>query len=92
MKQEQAEVIALQAVAFIGADERALNGLMAQSGAGIDDLRNQINDPAFLAGVLDFLLSDESALLAFCGDVKLAPEFVVSARRALPGGENLWDG
>ncbi|WP_135077298.1 DUF3572 domain-containing protein [Terasakiella sp. SH-1] len=92
MKQEQAEVIALQAITFIGSDERALHGLLAQSGAGVDDLKEQISDPAFLAGILDFLLSDEGALLAFCDQADLQPELVIKARRALPGGEQLWDG
>ncbi len=92
MKQEQAETVALQAIAFIGADERAINALMAQSGIGVDDLREQITNPEFLAGILDFLLNDEGALLAFCEASDLAPEFVVKARRHLPGGENLWDG
>lgn len=92
MKQEQAETIALQAITFIGQDERALNSLMAQSGVGLDDLRDNLQDPAFLAGILDFLLNDEEALLAFCNEVDLTPELFLHARRALPGGEALWDG
>ncbi len=92
MKQEQAEIIALQGITYIGAHDYCLNALMAQSGMGVDDLKEQIGDPAFLAGILDFLLSDEGSLLDFCEEIKLAPEDVIRARRALPGGENLWDG
>ncbi|WP_419797031.1 MAG: DUF3572 domain-containing protein [Terasakiella sp.] len=92
MKQEQAETIALQAIAFIGQEERALNGLLAQTGMGLDDLRENMQDPAFLGGILDFLLSDESALLAFCEAIEITPEFLIRARCSLPGGENLWDG
>ncbi|SCA55337.1 conserved hypothetical protein [Candidatus Terasakiella magnetica] len=92
MKQEQAEVIALQAITFISSEERALHGFLAQSGAGIDDLQSNLTDPAFLAGILDFLLSDESALLVFCEQAEIEPQLIVSARRALPGAENLWDG
>ena len=92
MKQEQAEVLALQAITFIGAEEKALNGFLAQTGSGIDELRDQIADTAFLAGILDFMLSDESLLLAFCDQENIRPEFVIQARRAMPGGENLWDG
>jgi len=92
LQQEQAETIALQAIAFIGQEERALNGLLAQTGMGLDDLRENMQDPAFLGGILDFLLSDESALLAFCEAIEIAPEFLIRARRCLPGGENLWDG
>lgn len=92
MKQEQAETIALQAITFIGQEERALNGLFAQTGMGLDDLRKNIQDPAFLGGILDFILSDESALLAFCDEIQIAPELILRARRSLPGGDNLWDG
>ncbi|MDV7340547.1 DUF3572 domain-containing protein [Terasakiella sp. A23] len=92
MKSEQAEIIAIQAITFIGAHEQSLNALMAQSGMGLDDLKENMTDPSFLAGVLDFLLGDEGGLLAFCDHIGLPPEIVIQARRALPGGENLWDG
>jgi len=92
MKQEQAEVIALQALTYIGTQEDAINGLLAQSGAGPDDLREQISNPTFLGGILDFMLSDEPFLLVFCSEHNIAPETIVHARRALPGGDNLWDG
>jgi hypothetical protein len=92
MKYEQAEILALQAVTFISAHENALNGLLAQSGAGLDDLREQLTNPSFLAGILDFMLSDEPLLLSFCEEQNIAPTLIVQARRALPGSENLWDG
>ncbi len=92
MTPEQAEVLALQAITFISTEERALNGFLAQTGAGLDEVKHLIQDRNFLAGILDFMLSDESLLLAFCDHEDLRPEMVVSARRALPGGENLWDG
>ncbi|NVJ90780.1 MAG: DUF3572 domain-containing protein [Methylocystaceae bacterium] len=92
MKMEQAETIALHAVTFISTDENLLNALMAQSGLGVDDLRTNITQPAFLAGILDFLLNDEPTLLNFCAEQEIQPELIVSARRALPGGQNLWDG
>ncbi len=92
MQMEQAETIALQAVTFISTDENLLNALMAQSGMGVDDLRANITQPAFLAGILDFLLSDEPTLLNFCTEQEIQPELIIRARRALPGGQNLWDG
>jgi len=92
VKPEQAETIALQAIAYIGANEYALNALMAQSGMGPDDLRENLTDPAFLAGIMDFLLADEGNLLAFCEEINCQPELIVTGRRALPGAENLWDG
>lgn len=92
MKQENGEILALQALTYIGANEDILNGFLYQSGAAPDDLCNQISDPAFLAGILDFLLSDEPVLLAFCTEQNIAPELILQARRMLPGGQDLWDG
>jgi hypothetical protein len=55
-------------------------------------LREQLTNPSFLAGILDFMLSDEPLLLSFCEEQNIAPTLIVQARRALPGSENLWDG
>ena len=89
MKREQAETVALQALGFIAGEERALEGLIAQSGLGFEDMKQQAGDPIFLACVVDFILSDESLLLAFCEATELPPETPARARRALPGGEQL---
>ncbi|WP_198148255.1 DUF3572 family protein [Elstera litoralis] len=49
-------------------------------------MRARANDPAFLGGVLDFLLGDEAQLLAFCAETEIAPELPARLRAALPGG------
>lgn len=85
MTKDQAETIALQALAFIAADERALDALQAQSGMGMDDLRVAATDPAGLAGILDFMLQWEDLLMAFCDAHSLPPESPAQARQALPG-------
>ncbi|MGB0747997.1 MAG: DUF3572 domain-containing protein [Magnetospiraceae bacterium] len=87
MKREQAETMALQALAFIAGEERALDALMAQTGSTAEDLKALAADPHFLAGVMDFLLGDESLAIAFCDAHDLAPEKLGTIRRALPGGE-----
>jgi len=87
MKKEQAETIALQAVAFIGGDERALRGFLAQSGMDEGDLKAALTQPEFLAGVLDYILSHEPTLTAFCDQTDLPYDLPARARRALPGGD-----
>ncbi|MBI1180806.1 MAG: DUF3572 family protein [Alphaproteobacteria bacterium] len=87
MNQERAETIALQALAFVAGDERALTGLLRLTGMDLSDLRRAASDPEMLAGVLDFLLQDESALLAFCEAAGIAPEEPAGARARLPGGD-----
>jgi len=85
MHQDQAVAVALQALAFIAADEDALVAMMAQSGLSAADLRARASDPALLGGVLDFLLADEQRLLAFCEARSLDARLPARARQALPG-------
>ena len=57
------------------------------TGASAEELRGRAADPEFLGFVLDFLLSDEDALLGFCEDMEIPPDAPMRARAALPGGE-----
>jgi hypothetical protein len=50
-------------------------------------VRARAADPEFLGFVLDFLLSDEAALVAFAEEAGIAPDRPLRARAALPGGE-----
>lgn len=86
---EMAQTIALQALAHIVSDEDQLAGFMAQTGLSTDELKDRAAEPAFLGGVLDFLMSDETALVAFCQVKDMAPDLPGLARRSLPGGEEV---
>ncbi len=86
---EMAQTIALQALAHIAADEDRLAGFMAQTGLATEELKQRATEPAFLGGVLDFLMSDENALIAFCAQKDMAPDLPGLARRSLPGGEDV---
>lgn len=86
---EEAEAVALQAVAFIAADGDMLVRFAGLTGVGLDAFRERLADPVFLAGVLDFIVGDEATLLAFVEALSLAPEVPLAARRRLPGGEDL---
>lgn len=81
---EDAQAVALQAVAFIAGDEELLPRFVALTGCGADDIRSRIADDAFLGGVLDFILSDEPTLLAFAEATGLSPETPMAARARLP--------
>ncbi len=82
---ERAEALALDALGFIAGEERTLLGLIAESGLTPAALPGAAQDPAFLGGVLDFLLRDEPLLLEFCAAQNLPPELPQKARRLLPG-------
>ena len=84
---EAAETLALEAFAWIAAEEGRLARFLALSGAAPADLRARAADPEFLGFVLDFLLADEALLTAFAAEAGLAPEAPARARAALPGGD-----
>ncbi len=86
MDKEKAEVIALQALAFLAKDEELLHRFLTASGLTPQELKSRFRDSDFLGGVLDAILSDDTVLLAFCNYASLSPETLIKARRALPGG------
>lgn len=87
MKQDQAEVIALQALGFVAGNDELAPVFLTASGADPHDLATRAQDPFFLASVVDFLLGDEALVLAFCDATGLAYDVPMRARMALPGGD-----
>ena len=83
MRWEMAETLAIEALQFIAREADALARFLAASGLGPSTLRRAAADPQFLLGVLDFLLSDESLLVAFATRAAISPERIGQARRAL---------
>lgn len=81
---EDAQTVALKAIAFIAGDDELLSRFVALTGCGMDEIKSRIADPAFLGGVLDFILNDEPTLLAFVEAEQLAPETPMAARHRLP--------
>ncbi len=86
MNSDQAITIALKALEYIVGEDALLRRFMNESGLDADAIRSSVSDPAFLAGVMDFLLNDEALLLVFCEAVAVDPSDPIRARRALPGG------
>ncbi len=86
MQPEAAQLLALQTLGWIAADDEVFPLFLAATGANLSDLRRRAADPDFLAAVLDFLLQDDRWVVAFCdaqGHPYTAPQ---AARAALPGG------
>lgn len=84
---EQAETLALQALGWLAGQEDLSGAFLGASGLSADELKARAGDPEFLGFVLDFLLGDEAALLAFCEAADLTPDRPMRARAALPGGD-----
>jgi hypothetical protein len=89
MQSEAAQVLAIQALGWIAADDEIFPQFMAATGASMGELRTRAADAEFLAAVMDFLLMDDRWVIAFCdagGHPYTAPQ---AARAALPGGDEL---
>lgn len=89
MNADQAQVLALRALGWLAQDEDLMGRFLGLAGTDIDTLRAQADQPETLGAVLDFLLSDEAAVRAFCTDQGYPPTAALQARAALPGGQEM---
>ena len=83
MTDDVAEAIALQAVAYLLADEDLMTGFLGASGCTPENLRGRLKDRGFLVGALDYVLSDDSVVIAFARYIDVAPETPLHARERL---------
>jgi len=84
--QEDAQIVALRALSWLVSNDTLLPIFLGSTGAGETDLKERAGEPEFLASVLDFLLMDDTWIIAFCGSAGLPGEAVMRARAELPGG------
>ncbi|OSQ49141.1 DUF3572 domain-containing protein [Thalassospira alkalitolerans] len=90
MNKEAAETLAIRAIAHIAGDDELLEGLFAQTGMGIEDLKVGITSNDVQRGALDFLLSHEPFLMGFVEDSGYAAEDPARAQVVLSGGP-VWE-
>jgi hypothetical protein len=90
MSQESAETIALQALAWLAANEDLLATFLGSTGAAGDELRERAKDAEFLGSILDFLLMDDAWVMAFCDMAGLSYDKPMLARAMLPGGKQVY--
>ncbi|WP_313524238.1 DUF3572 domain-containing protein [Shinella sp.] len=82
---ETAEATAVAILGWLAGDPELLSRFLALTGVAPSEVRNAVNDPGFLAGIVDFLMSHEPDLLAFCEATDTKPETVVHAHAVLSG-------
>ncbi len=82
---EEAEAIALKALAFLVRDDARLTALQEATGIDLATLRTHAAERALQVAILDHLLSDESLLLIFAEDEGLDPNLPRLARMRLSG-------
>lgn len=84
--QEAAEGLAIQALTFIAGDGERLGRFLAITGIGPTEIRAASRQPEFLAGILQYLASDEALARDFVAEVDRRPDDIARAHVAL-GGE-----
>jgi hypothetical protein len=66
MSPQRAEILGLEALAWLAAEPDALDRFLAGSGVSGAELRGAAGSPDLAIALLDFLLANEPLLLAFC--------------------------
>ncbi|WP_372604801.1 DUF3572 domain-containing protein [Actibacterium sp.] len=89
MRQDEAETIAIQALAWLAEQEDLLGAFLGASGASPADLATQAASAEFQIALLDFLMMDDAWVIGFCQTVGQPYETVMQARQSLPGGAQM---
>lgn len=92
MDGEAAAEISVAALGYMAARPELIERFLSLVGIAPDRLRAAAASPDFLAGVLEFMCSHESELLAFSVEAGIPPEAVVTAQRVLTGGQRPSEG
>ncbi|KIN61612.1 DUF3572 domain containing protein [Sulfitobacter noctilucae] len=89
ISRDSAETLALQALAWLAANDDLLPVFLGSTGASEAEVRARATDPVFLGAVLDFLMMDDAWVIGFCDDETIPYDRIMQARAALPGGEQV---
>jgi Protein of unknown function (DUF3572) len=95
LKQDQTtnngEDIAIRALVWIAGNEPMMRRFLDLSGIDASQIRQAAQEPAFLAGVLSFILAHEPTLNEFAAAENIHPSMVGKALKSLPGGDRAYD-
>ena len=86
MNPDQAETVALRALAYMAADEELSSRFAGATGASLAEAPSRLSEPGYLAGILEFLLQEDRWVTGFCDGEGLAYDAPMRALMALPGG------
>lgn len=85
MNKDRAIVIALAGVGFLAAEPEWMDRFVALTGLGAEELKKRLDEPAVLAGVLGFVMSDDAMAEPFCQAETLSPQELLYAQHLLDG-------
>ncbi len=88
LQTDNAEAIAVSALAFIAGDDVLLPRFLQLTGIQAAAIRDAATEPGFLTGILQFICAHEPTLLQFCDATDISPQSVAAAMRKLPQGDD----
>ncbi|MFP6734957.1 MAG: DUF3572 domain-containing protein [Rhodospirillales bacterium] len=80
------ETLAIQAVAYLLNEDKTRQGFLNATGLEEETIRAGLENPGFLAGVLEYLLSREDLLLDFCEQNEISADLPARALQTLSSG------
>lgn len=80
MTPDEGQDLAIRAFTFLAEDPTRMERFLALTGLAPAKLRDHAGSPAFLGGVLEYLLQDETLLLTFSAEAHIDPSMVAAAR------------
>lgn len=89
MQQEDAETLSKEVLLWLAGQEDLLLVFLNSTGGDVEGIRKGMEDPYFLAAVLDFLMMDDAWVMSFCDASGLPYDRPARARAALPGGSEM---
>lgn len=90
MTNDAAETLALQALAWLAADDDLLTGFLAQTGANPAALRRHAGERDMLAAVMAYVLAEDDRIIAAAAALGERPETLAAAARQLTGEVPHW--
>lgn len=87
INQQDASMLALQALGWALSDEARAQRLLSLTGLTPDILRDAVEQAGTQAAILRFLENHEPDLVACAVAIDASPQDLVAARRALDGGD-----
>ena len=82
-----AETLALNVLGWLVGNDELLPVFLGATGASTQDLRDRAGEAEFLSSVMDFLVLDDSWVIAFC-DANSVPYELPGQARAVLAGES----
>ena len=83
---DSAETLALNVLNWLVGNDELLPVFQGATGVSVQDLRDRAGEVEFLTSVLDFLVLDDSWVIAFC-DANSVPYELPGQARAVMAGE-----